>query len=92
MVGGPEPGSQLGPVVGGPTVAQGSASPNLLIPSQNEVGIRNGITLDGCGTASVVRVSVDITHPWACDLEMVLRAPNGAVANLLPTEPDCAPG
>jgi M6 family metalloprotease-like protein len=63
-------------------VVRGEALPGLTIPDNQPAGIRSTITLAAAGTVRQVSVSVDITHTYVGDLEVVLLSPSGAEATL----------
>ena len=55
----------------------GSVAPDLLIPDDDERGVKSVIDIQENGALEAVRVSVDITHTWSGDLQLNLIGPNG---------------
>lgn len=68
--------------LGGAGRVTGFSSRNVAIPDANATGVTDTITLDGSGAASAIQISVDITHPYTCDLVVQAVSPQGAVATL----------
>ena len=56
--------------------------PNLLIPDDAPEGVESGIEIATAGTVTALEVEVEIIHTWVGDLEIILEAPNGALAIL----------
>lgn len=65
-----------------PTTVTGSSSPDLAIPDNRAGGVADTIQLDGTGTARVISIEVDITHPYVGDLRVELLSPTGRRALL----------
>lgn len=57
-------------------------SPGVAIPDDDEAGVSSEIAIAETGAVAALRVSVNITHTYRGDLEVELRAPNGATAVL----------
>ena len=62
-----------------------SGTVNIPIPDATLAGISNTIAVAGTPAGAVVTkigVRLNVTHTWVSDLEVVIRAPNGAILNL----------
>jgi hypothetical protein len=55
----------------------GSATPDLLIPDRDPIGIASAITIEGLGQVGALSVTVSIKHTWIGDLRVELVAPSG---------------
>jgi C1A family cysteine protease len=55
----------------------GSASPSLSIPDNNPDGVESAISIDSTGTIKGLKVSVDISHSYSGDLDVILVHPSG---------------
>ena len=66
----------VGEPVEQPTVFA-DTSPHLLIPDDDENGIRSRIDIDRAGRITDIEVGVDIIHTWIGDLRVTLEAPTG---------------
>jgi M6 family metalloprotease-like protein len=66
----------VGEPVEQPTVFA-ETSPHLLIPDDDENGIRSRIDIDRAGRITGIEVGVDIIHTWIGDLRVTLEAPTG---------------
>jgi subtilisin-like proprotein convertase family protein len=64
-------------VEGGAESARGEAAPNLQIPDNNPAGVSSDIAIARPGSASRVKVSIDITHTYVGDLRIELVSPAG---------------
>lgn len=61
---------------------EASATPNLVIPDNDEVGIRHTISVTKSGSLAAITVNLDITHSYVGDLIVSLIAPSGVEAIL----------
>ena len=71
--------SQLSrPIQWGPPTARlhATVAINLEIPDQ-PTGISHTLTVNGSGSASAIKVSIDITHTYVGDLKVILSNPDG---------------
>lgn len=55
----------------------GSASPSLSIPDNDPEGVESTISIDSTGTVKGLKVSVDISHSYSGDLDVILVHPSG---------------
>ncbi|MEE2757949.1 MAG: proprotein convertase P-domain-containing protein [Myxococcota bacterium] len=58
-------------------ITRDSGEINLEIPDQNPAGISHTLTVNGSGSASAIKVSIDITHTYVGDLKVILSNPDG---------------
>jgi extracellular elastinolytic metalloproteinase len=63
-------------------VARAEAAPALTIPDNNPAGVSSQVTIAAAGTATNLKVGVDITHTYIGDLRVELVAPSGQAAVL----------
>ena len=59
-----------------------TSEPDLAIPDRDLDGVRDGIDVDRAGTAARIAVTVEIPHTFVGDLQVSLRSPGGAEAEL----------
>ncbi len=64
------------------TTFEASNTPNLAIPDNDEVGIRDVISVAKSGNLLAINLSLDITHSYIGDLIVSLIAPSGVEAIL----------
>src|SRR5215510_3443313 len=83
--------------------ASGQAAPNLAIPDNNAAGVSSAVNIAQSGTVSIIKVGVNIEHPFIGDLRVTLKAPSGrtdvlhaqlggAADNLVTTYDSASPG
>ncbi len=58
------------------------ATPGMLIPDNDPVGIVSEIQVDHGGPLGKIELTVDITHSWQGDLSVTLETPGGVSASL----------
>lgn len=61
---------------------QFSSTPELEIPDDDPVGVRDTIVIAGSGAVKTLQVVVDISHTWIGDLQIHLISPDGASVRL----------
>lgn len=59
-----------------------SAAPATAIPDNDQVGISSTIAVDKDAAITSLEITVDISHTWIGDLDVILSGPNGDLAIL----------
>ncbi|MGI0484971.1 M6 family metalloprotease domain-containing protein [Pantanalinema rosaneae CENA516] len=67
---------------GSGSVVKGEVIADLLIPDNQREGVSSIINMRQAGKVKAVKVSVDITHTYAADLQIELKSPSGKQALL----------
>jgi subtilisin-like proprotein convertase family protein len=75
-------GFRVGPATVNASPLRAEATPGLAIPDNSPAGITSTLEITGAGTASKIKVAVDVTHTYIGDLVIELKGPGGQKAVL----------
>ena len=56
---------------------RGSSTPSIVIPDNNQTGVRDTITLNQAASIAAVKLTVELTHTYIGDLRLTLITPLG---------------